>query len=73
MDAINKASNFREGWGAQIGALVSDSGDPAKEFNDMATAANDGLADLSWDGPTFETHNAGTLYICQKSPPKTEQ
>jgi antitoxin component of MazEF toxin-antitoxin module len=51
---ISKASNPREGWGDQIKALVIANGNPAEEFNDMDSARNDGLADLPWDGPSFE-------------------
>ena len=51
---ISRASNPREGWGTQIKALVIASRNPAEEFNDMDPARNDGLADLPWDGPSFE-------------------
>jgi antitoxin component of MazEF toxin-antitoxin module len=51
---ISRASNPREGWEAQIKALVTASGNPAEEFSDMDPARNDGLADLPWDGPSFE-------------------
>ena len=51
---ISKVSNPHEGWGAQIKALVAVKGDPTEEFSDMNQAENSGLADLSWDGPSFE-------------------
>jgi antitoxin component of MazEF toxin-antitoxin module len=51
---ISRASNPREDWGSQIKALVAASSDPAEEFSDMESAKNDGLADLPWDGPSFE-------------------
>lgn len=51
---ISKAANPRESWGAQIKALVIANGNPAEEFSDMNPARNDGLADLPWDGPSFE-------------------
>jgi antitoxin component of MazEF toxin-antitoxin module len=51
---ISKASNPREGWGAQIKALVMANGDPTEEFRYASQAENDGLTDLPWDGPSFE-------------------
>lgn len=51
---ISRASNPREGWSAQIKALVIANGNPVEEFSDMCPARSDGLADLPWDGPSFE-------------------
>jgi antitoxin component of MazEF toxin-antitoxin module len=51
---ISKASNPRENWGAQIKALVAAKGDPTEEFSGIDQAVNDGLADLPWNGPSFE-------------------
>ncbi len=51
---ISRASNSREGWGAQIKALVMANGDPTEEFRHASQVENDGLADLPWDGPSFE-------------------
>lgn len=51
---ITKSSNLREGWEEQIDKLLASDGDPGKEFSDMKAAANDGLEDLPWDGPSFE-------------------
>jgi len=51
---ISKATNPREGWDAQIRAMVAANGDPTTELNDMDFAQHDGLEDLPWDGPTFE-------------------
>ena len=51
---ISKVVNHRANWAAQISALVAAVGDSAQEFSDMDLAANDGLDDLPWDGPSFE-------------------
>lgn len=51
---ISKSNNPREGWDAQIKAVLATEGDPSEEFNDMEVAVNDGLEDLPWDGPSFE-------------------
>lgn len=51
---ITKSANPREHWEAQIDKLLASEGDPGKEFNDMKAAANDGLDNLPWDGPSFE-------------------
>jgi virulence-associated protein VagC len=52
---ISKATNPRENWESQIQKLISDIGDPATEFKNMDLASQDGLEDLAWDGPTFES------------------
>jgi antitoxin component of MazEF toxin-antitoxin module len=51
---ISKVANSREGWDLQIKTLIAAKGNPAEEFSDMKPAENDGLADLPWDGPSFE-------------------
>src|SRR5665647_1980651 len=51
---ISKVLNPRANWAVQISALVAAAGDSAQEFSDMDAAANDGLDDLPWDGPSFE-------------------
>jgi antitoxin MazE len=51
---ISKVTSVREGWSAQIKALVASGGDPAAEFNDMSAADNDGLKELPWEGLSFE-------------------
>lgn len=51
---ISKPANSREGWAGQIKTLVAIAGDPAQAFKDMDAAAQDGLQDLPWDGPSFE-------------------
>lgn len=50
---ISKITNAREGWGAQIKALVATNGDPTGEFNDIRVA-NGESDDLAWDGVSFE-------------------
>jgi antitoxin component of MazEF toxin-antitoxin module len=51
---ISKSNNIHEGWATQIKSLVDALEEPAQEFENMNVAANDGLADLPWDGPSFE-------------------
>lgn len=51
---ISKSTNVRDGWDAQIKALLASNGDPSQEFEDMKRAADDGLEDLAWDGLTYE-------------------
>ena len=51
---ISNATNPRDGWAEQIAVLMSKYEDPSKGFEDMKAAANDGLDDLPWDGPSFE-------------------
>ena len=51
---ISKATSSRQGWDERIQQLIAENGDPTQEFTDMKSAANDGLEDLVWDGPTFE-------------------
>jgi hypothetical protein len=50
--ALAIRSNLKPG--KVIRSLTVLKGDPAEEFGDMDGAKNDGLADLPWDGPTFE-------------------
>lgn len=50
---ISKSTNVRDGWGAQIQALVAVNGDPTKEFGDMKASVLDEPEILPWDGPTF--------------------
>lgn len=51
---ISKPANAREGWALQIKKLVASNADSTKEFEDMRLAANDGLEELEWNGPSFE-------------------
>jgi antitoxin component of MazEF toxin-antitoxin module len=51
---ISKIVDSREGWDEQIKSLIALHGDPTRDFEDMEAAANDGLNDLPWDGPSFE-------------------
>ncbi|MGH7866483.1 MAG: hypothetical protein ACREP9_02365, partial [Candidatus Dormibacteraceae bacterium] len=51
---IRKNDNSRAGWASQIKSLIAEGNEPTGEFNDMYTAANDGLDSLPWDGPSFE-------------------
>lgn len=51
---ISKSDSPRQGWTEQIRALTAAVGQTAQEFDDMKSAAHDGLDDLSWEGPTFE-------------------
>jgi antitoxin component of MazEF toxin-antitoxin module len=51
---ISKSTNPRNGWSAQIKALMLTEEDPAKEFANVDTASNDGLDNLTWEGPSFE-------------------
>jgi antitoxin component of MazEF toxin-antitoxin module len=50
---ISKVVNARQGWNAQIKALVIANGDPTREFDDMGVP-KDGLEDLPWDGISFK-------------------
>jgi len=52
---ISKNVDPREGWADQIQALITTAGDPTAEFSEMAAASADGLDDLAWDGPSFES------------------
>jgi antitoxin component of MazEF toxin-antitoxin module len=60
---ITGASNPRQGWDEQISSLVAMQGDPAAEFQDMDTTANDGLDSLAWEGPTLEQWQASNARI----------
>ena len=51
---ISKAASPRAGWEEQIKKLTAIEGDPTHEFDDMNPAAEDGLKDLVWNGPSFE-------------------
>lgn len=55
---IRKPANPRATWPRQIKKLLGEGIDPAKEFEDMEAAADDGLEDLPWDGPTYEQWHA---------------
>jgi len=50
---ISKITESRADWAARIEAL-STKGSPSEEFEDMNEAAQDGLNELSWNGPSFE-------------------
>lgn len=50
---ISKSARPREGWAEKIKELAKTE-DPGEEFAGMEAAANDGLDDLPWDGPSFE-------------------
>ena len=54
MIIISKPKNPREGWEEQISAMVEKFGDPSEEFKDLDLMSNDGLDNLSWNGPTYE-------------------
>ena len=51
---ITKNTNPREGWEEEIEALHIAGDGPSREFDDMKAADNDGLGDITWDGPSFE-------------------
>lgn len=51
---ISKPASPKEGWSAQIKALMLAHGDPTSEFKDIKTTAQDGLDGLPWNGPSFE-------------------
>ena len=51
---IRKSLHPRQGWSAQIKTLMKTEKDPIQDFKDMDEAANDGLDELPWDGPSFE-------------------
>jgi len=50
---ISNIAGARQGWSAQIKELVNTEGQPSAEFTDMNVSNNDGLADLPWDGLTY--------------------
>ena len=52
---IRKNKNPRQDWAAQIKSLMANGQDPTQEFSNMGASSNDGLDDLPWDGPSFES------------------
>ncbi len=51
---ISKSASVRSGWAEQIKELLKSDKDPTQKFKDMELAAQDGLDDLTWNGPSFE-------------------
>lgn len=51
---ITSSRRPRQDWDDKIKKLTARGQDPAIEFKDMQIAANDGLDDLPWDGPSFK-------------------
>jgi antitoxin component of MazEF toxin-antitoxin module len=51
---IRSAKHPRAGWREMIAKLLTEHGDPAKEFAEWDAASIDGLEDVPWDGPSYE-------------------